>query len=328
MAPNTRKTPNRDWVATRPTQREVPPGHQTCDDRANHGANIGPGNQIHVEAYRGLCHTNRTNCPGPLPQASLAVGTFYTNGLTCQNATVCDNCFENQQEHQPWLDQIREHVGKPPATIPPADQDKYWWTRLCVACEQAEEALVQSRTGGTLAVAQPSANDQAAMRNYPYNTCTCLARMDGTRRTCTEHQVAEYLQMREPNFPAGTIANLQNRRKALERQASRNRRRLAVIRRHPVSFVTGTAAPARVALRNRTRRYRACRCGDEVVTNARACIWQCMACEGIIRLRAKAMTPGALPQAANSATHGKNGTATGPHFLEIERAYVQNLTVP
>ncbi|KAH9844703.1 hypothetical protein Tdes44962_MAKER07177 [Teratosphaeria destructans] len=188
--------------------------------------------------------------------------------------------------------------------------------------------LILSRIAGQNAVAPPSAEDQAAMRNYPFNTCTCLPRMDGTRRTCTEHQVAEYLQMRERNLPPGTANTLQNRRKALERQARRNRQHLTRIRRDPVTLNTGRAAPARIALRTRTRRYRACRCGDEVVTNSQACIWQCMACEGIIRLRARALIPVQIPPMANSATHGKNGTAAGPHFLAIERPYNAALIVP
>lgn len=137
------------------------------------------------------------------------------------------------------------------------------------------------------------------MQQYPVNTCTCLKKLQDPD-LCVTHAQTKWERMRtqpRPGIPIG--------RDDLVATRNRNKDWLRSMKADPNNNnLASTAHGLRRSQRSRERRYRACRCGQEVVTQANARIFQCMACEGIIQ-EANVALP-AIPtarQLRNSHTH-------------------------
>ena len=280
-----------------------------CNDRANHDGNRHGGHK--TQTYINEC-SSVANSPGPpyppgrnaqffLRSPCVGVPSGVGPAHAAPHAS-CGYCRINIQSLD-WMRRAVERMSLPP----PVTEKKGWlgfWTRLCGTCEIAEQLLIDSRLMGPLhpnwlPAVLPTVLQRNAMQDYPRNTCTCLPKI-ARKRVCVEHAEAQWSHMLS-QVPAGALPAADQ----LVAERNRNMAWLRSIKNDPANFNnTSTAHGSRRSQRTLTRRYRACRCGEEVVPRALAHVFQCMACEGI-----RGQTPVPLPAipapaAFNSTNHG------------------------
>lgn len=212
--------------------------------------------------------------PGPMP--------VPPGHLNPPGHNVCKYCKFNVQNFL-WMKQAQARMDRGP---PPIETNAYrgFWTRMCADCEIAEELLYQSRLPGApiVGVAPPLAA-QNAMNGYPADTCTCLPKLRDTSNLCIQHQIAAWRIMKAPDPPAAGGPRPAPTQDQLVVTRNRNRDWLRSIAYHVPTGQTCSASQARKIMRINTQRYRACRCGREVVPHANARILLCMGCEGVWR---------------------------------------------
>lgn len=288
----------RDWTAPGREDRFV---NGDCDTRIQHGLRINGVQK--TQDYYGACSSQVNQDPAnPSEYYGLPANNNWTahncTGAACGPPnTTCHFCQFNITK-QGWY---RAAVGRM-LTAPPGIEKPSWkgfLTRLCSDCQIAEQLLFDARVrvinnantpavpGVTLPLPRvlplvPTLARRARMAWYPYNTCTCLGALTNGL-LCMRDRYNVWQDMQRPGMPA-----LTNRRVA---RRNRNKAFLERIALHIQAvnginvYQTWTADPtpnARRTKRKQNKKYRACRCGDEVVTQPEARIYMCMACEGVM----------------------------------------------
>lgn len=296
------------WKAPQPVPgTPLRPGND-CDDRARHGGLVlGRATQNYVNQCSDV-----NNHETPLPAGRTAA--FY-NPVNCPNPgghnvanipAVCVYCDLNSR-HQQCVIALSSRMDRPP----PAKETKrngwrFWWTRMCSDCEIREQHLINQVLAGPGPVPPPRPGNFADTVNWPTNTCTCLPLLTEAR-LCIRHRMQRYLEITGTAVGLAAPAHLN-----LVATRDTNKDWLKSIALHPASGQTRSAGPNRLSGRNLTKRYRACRCGQEVVTNAAAHFYTCMGCGGHIQ-----HIPLVLPVAP--APHQLWNSISHPHLFDLNR---------
>ncbi|KAK4580151.1 hypothetical protein LTR86_000354 [Recurvomyces mirabilis] len=288
------------------------------------------GRRITMRDWIGDC-TGATN-QGPAPPGAAFYGTSgpglnpWTRPICQEPAcaipppanSVCHFCqYQQREEYQTWMRPLRSHITmNPPGKEIMANghKTKNFLTRLCADCQIAEQLLITARTPGGMGVVLPAVPPNlVGMQNYPTNTCTCLDVLEGGI-ICAEHRADIVDDFDTPfDMPPGMVGPAPQ---PFAEQCTLWRdiraRRLERIAWDAAVGQKATANQARKALRKQRCRWRACRCGKEVVKCADAYIYQCMGCEGIVQ---KAQVPPAhmpAPTAGPLQVHMINSSAGAP----------------
>ena len=299
----------RRWTA--PPLAGIAPAGSNCHDRPCH-------------RYNNPCSslTNPLIPPFLWPQI-LPAGTPLAR-RACQRAALHGNAHEVCAYCQldiallPWMQQAFARMSRPP----PAAETNRWrgfWTRLCRECEEAEQIMVHRRLGNLPHpyIAPPGPTNMNLMVGYPRSTCTCIGRLKNWY-LCIRHRRETWDAIR-PNMVADRNATMAW---------------LRTVAWHGPSGTLQTASPAMNARRDTTivggpwlippgvpntaPKYRACRCGEEVVDHAAAQVYICLVCLGTIEVTA--MPIAAIPPLPFTPRQLQNRQST-PALYNIPRLH-------
>ncbi|KAK5122722.1 hypothetical protein LTR85_003637 [Meristemomyces frigidus] len=216
------------------------------------------------------CHRKQPGCKGRDDLHGYAGGNRKdpTKEQRQTPWSVCRTCVGNIKI-QPFYKQFLGYLRK----LPPHKETKKWrgyWTRLCSECQIREQFLINERRGvlgpaGIALIGTPPPDNAAQMVRYPWNTCICPDQLKDNEHLCMWHRRQEVEALR-------TNLNVDR---------DRNKEWLMSIGLDPMTGELCTASDGRRLERADNRKWRACRCGAEVVEHSEARIFQCMTCEGI-----------------------------------------------
>jgi hypothetical protein len=209
------------------------------------------------------------------------------------NHPICRYCIAGTEAAQ-WFKLAQRYFVAAQPHDSHSNVSRHFLTRLCRVCEEREMRLLNQREGNGNAIRPPNPTvaAQAAMVDWPKNTCTCKkAALDPGIR-CRPHRHAHFYST-IPRLNAQRVANREWLRKveldyngptpiAVLRTDPNEIRRLDIRRE-------GFRRPGRPQI---PQTMRACRCGADPVDDVRrAQVLLCMSCEGIVHVHEPELPP-------------------------------------
>jgi hypothetical protein len=230
---------------------------------------------------------------------------------------ICRYCIAATEAEQ-WFRTAQTYFVAAQPHDSHSNVSRHFLTRLCRVCEEREMRLLHQRERNDNAIRppDPTAAQQAAMVDWPLNSCTCKkAALDPGIR-CRPHR-REHYNNTIPELNDQRVANREWLRK-VELDANGTAvlltdpdeiRRLEVRRE-------GNRRPGRP---QRPRLMRACRCGADPVDDVRrAQVLLCMFCEGIVHVDEPELDPLPLDPTTPRPLLSMNSHTT-PNLFRLQR---------